>query len=79
MGTPLEYIVGVGRPDTDARELTWFLLDRGADPDAALAEARKYDHPTFIEWVESWEAQGGREELERFRKKKINEHRCSVQ
>ncbi|KAI4914275.1 uncharacterized protein J4E92_009689 [Alternaria infectoria] len=79
MGTPLEYIVGVGRPDTDARELTWFLLDRGADPDAALAEARKYDHPTFIEWVESWEAQGGREELERFKEKKRNEHRCSVQ
>jgi len=79
MGTPLEYIVGVGRPDTDARELTWFLLDRGADPDAALAEARKFDHPTFIEWVEGWEAQGGREELEQFKEKKRSQHRCSVQ
>lgn len=51
MGTPLEYIVCVGRPDKDARELTWFLIDRGADQDAAFAEARKYDHPSFIEWV----------------------------
>ncbi|KAI4694205.1 uncharacterized protein J4E84_002787 [Alternaria hordeiaustralica] len=79
MGTPLEYIVGVGRPDTDARELTWFLLDRGADPDAALAEARKFDHPSFIEWVEGWEAQRGREELEQHKKKNRDERLCCVQ
>jgi len=79
MGTPLEYIVGVGRPDTDARELTWFLLDRGADPNAALAEARKFDHPSFKKWVEDWVAHGGREELERLQEKKRSQHRCSVQ
>jgi hypothetical protein len=78
-GTPLEYIVRIGRPDKDARELTWFLLDRGADPGMALIEAKDSKNPTFVEWVEAWESQGGREKLEQFKKRKGDERRCSVQ
>ena len=38
----LEYIVHTGKPDKDAREMTWFLLDRGADPGMALTEAKDF-------------------------------------
>jgi hypothetical protein len=78
-GTPLEYIVRIGRPDKGACELTWFLLDRGADPRLALTEAKDSKNSTFMEWVEAWEAQGGREKLEQFKKQKRDERRCSVQ
>ena len=59
-GTPLCYILGSNVLDTDTRELTWFLLDRGADPVPALQVAKLTGHPRFADDVEKWTAlQGG--------------------
>ena len=79
-GTPLEYIVCMGREDIDAHELVWYMLDRGADPEMALIEAKTNSKQTaFIEWVDAWEAQGGRERLEQYKERKRQERWCSVQ
>jgi hypothetical protein len=62
-GTPLCYIPETGRFDRDTRELTWFLLDRGADPIPALKVAKRNGHSGFVEEVEEWLTQqwwGGR-------------------
>lgn len=41
--------------ERNARELVWFLLDRGADPKPALVEAKAFGgHAAFTEWVEAW-------------------------
>ena len=55
-GTPLLYIVLVDpEAERNARELVWFLLDRGADPKPALVEAKAFGgHAAFTEWVEAW-------------------------
>ena len=53
-GTPLSYVPGIGRPDLDSRELTWLLLDRGADPEPALEVARDHDHKSFQADVAAW-------------------------
>jgi hypothetical protein len=65
-GPPLCYVsdsdvieYGVG-PETrkvlDTRELTWYLLDHGADPRPALEWSQRGSHPTFIADVEAWRA-----------------------
>lgn len=65
-GTPICYIPGtVGGMDT--RELTWYLLDRGADPTPALKIAEQ-DYPQFIEDFEAWKVQ-----------RKAGESKCCVQ
>ncbi|CAN9134021.1 unnamed protein product [Alternaria alternata] len=70
-GTPLQYIVLAGLdPGRNARELVWFLLDRGADPKAALVEAKAFGgHAAFKEWVEAWE---------QTREEKKDKSRCTV-
>jgi hypothetical protein len=40
----------------DARELTWYLLDHGADPRPALEEVKWSKHPTFVADAEAWRA-----------------------
>jgi hypothetical protein len=56
-GTPISYIPGAGMPERDSRELTWLLLDRGADPAPALEVAKEMDNTLFAENVEAWKAQ----------------------
>jgi hypothetical protein len=56
IGTPICYIPGSGMLMRDTRELTWLLLDRGADPTPALKIAQ-VEYPQFIEDVEAWKAQ----------------------
>jgi hypothetical protein len=58
-GTPICYIPGSDITDTDTRELTWLLLDRGADPTPALVVAEQSLYPRFIKYVEEWKAQHG--------------------
>ena len=41
------------------REVTWLLLDRGADPSPGLEEAEASGHETFAGDVEAWKAQSG--------------------
>ncbi|KAF2657445.1 hypothetical protein K491DRAFT_594946 [Lophiostoma macrostomum CBS 122681] len=44
-----------GFPDgLNSEELVWFLLDRGADPAAALVEAKGVDNPEFLQDVQAW-------------------------
>jgi hypothetical protein len=65
-GTPISYIPGAGMPERDSRELTWLLLDRGADPAPALEVAKEMDNTLFVENVEAWKAQnpGGPAKIE---------------
>lgn len=51
--TPICYIPNCGVFPMDTRELTWLLLDHGADVALAL-EFAKRDSPKFIEDVEAW-------------------------
>ncbi|KAK3216571.1 hypothetical protein GRF29_1g205000 [Pseudopithomyces chartarum] len=53
-GTPLCYVPGIGRPDLDSRELTWLLLNRGADPVPALEVAKDMDQKSFEADVAAW-------------------------
>jgi hypothetical protein len=46
-----------GKEILDTRELTWYLLDHGADPRPALEEVQWSKHPTFVADVEAWRAQ----------------------
>ncbi|KAJ4347167.1 uncharacterized protein N0V89_011105 [Didymosphaeria variabile] len=57
-GTPICYIPASGMLERDTRELTWLLLDRGADPAPAL-EIAKRDYPKFAEDVKAWKLQQG--------------------
>lgn len=57
MGTPICYIPGSAMLVRDTRELTWLLLDRGADPTPGLKYAAMVDYPKFIEDVEAWKAE----------------------
>lgn len=59
IGTPICYIPGSASLMEDTRELTWLLLDRGADPTAALKIA-KVDYPKFVEDVKAWKAHRGK-------------------
>ncbi|KAH7091200.1 hypothetical protein FB567DRAFT_268347 [Paraphoma chrysanthemicola] len=58
LGTPICYIPGSGTSVEDTRELTWLLLDRGADPTPALKIAQD-EYPQFIEDVKAWRARKG--------------------
>ncbi|KFY81731.1 hypothetical protein V498_08699 [Pseudogymnoascus sp. VKM F-4517 (FW-2822)] len=58
LGTPICYIPGSAMLERDTRELTWLLLDRGADPTPAL-EIAKRDYPNFAEDVKAWKAKQG--------------------
>ena len=53
-GTPICYISGSFRPDLETCELTWLLLDRGADPAPALKDAE--GHAPFLEDVKAWKS-----------------------
>jgi len=53
-GTPLSYVPGIGRPDLDSRELTWLLLDRGAEPAPALVVAKEMNQTLFLADVAAW-------------------------
>ena len=55
LGTPICYIPGSAMLERDTRELTWLLLDRGADPTPALDIAKR-DYPKFAEDVKAWKA-----------------------
>ena len=56
---PIEYIPGSTVRTGDTRDITWLLLDRGANPAPAYRMAKK-SYPKFIEDVEAWkEAHGG--------------------
>ncbi|KFY40192.1 hypothetical protein V495_05572 [Pseudogymnoascus sp. VKM F-4514 (FW-929)] len=53
LGTPICYIPGSASLERDTQELTWLLLDRGADPTPAL-EIAKREYPKFTEEVKAW-------------------------
>ncbi|KAF2442740.1 hypothetical protein P171DRAFT_48709 [Karstenula rhodostoma CBS 690.94] len=56
LGTPIVYVAdlnGLGH----LRELTWLLLDRGADPAPGLEEAKEIEHTAFVDDVDAWKAQ----------------------
>ncbi|KAK7188275.1 hypothetical protein DPSP01_009070 [Paraphaeosphaeria sporulosa] len=55
-GTPIVYVAELSGLK-NLRELTWLLLDRGADPAPGLEEARESDHVAFVEDVDAWKAQ----------------------
>ncbi|KFX90798.1 hypothetical protein O988_08025, partial [Pseudogymnoascus sp. VKM F-3808] len=60
-GTPICYVAGSARRQgrvRDSKELTWLLLDRGADPMPTIERA-KVDYPRFVEDVEAWKAKRG--------------------
>ena len=83
-GTPLECVHTVWIEKLNPRELTWLLLDRGADPSPALKEAKCDDDPTkwhhdFIKNVEDWETQGGPERLRQREEEREKEHKCCMQ
>ena len=65
-GTPICYIPDSTMLVRDTRELTWLLLDRGADPTPAL-EIAKVEYPKFAEDVEAWKG------------KQARDSKCSVQ
>jgi hypothetical protein len=52
-GTPIEYIPGSNILERDARDITWLLLERGADPTPAISFA-KHCYPKFIDDFEAW-------------------------
>lgn len=66
-GTPICYIPGSDMLERDNRELTWLLLDHGADPTPAFELARVCQYPQFVEDVEAWKAQ------------QKGDHKCCVQ
>lgn len=78
-GTPICYIPCVGMPDRDARELTWLLLDRGADPTPALEDAKTFGHATFKEYVDGWKKERNRKRSEEKWVKSWTERGCSAQ
>lgn len=59
-GTPMEYIVDVTDIGKDTRDITWLLLDRGADPTPVYRSAKREgyypDAPETLvfEHVEAW-------------------------
>ncbi|KAF2686655.1 hypothetical protein K458DRAFT_416003 [Lentithecium fluviatile CBS 122367] len=55
-GTPICYIAAQYGLGTNTRELTWLLLDRGADPNPGLEMAKRVEHEGFEEDVEAWKA-----------------------
>ena len=77
--TPLCYVVGIGRPDCDARELTWLLPDRGEDPRPAIILAKEYDHATFIEHVDRSNTEKGYTDYERYNRREKSKRICCVQ
>ncbi|KFX98178.1 hypothetical protein O988_04475 [Pseudogymnoascus sp. VKM F-3808] len=63
-GTPICYVPRAYETEMDfglyrdTRELTWFLLDRGADPIRALELAKEvFENQRFVDDVEEWKAQ----------------------
>ncbi|KAF2855393.1 hypothetical protein T440DRAFT_504062 [Plenodomus tracheiphilus IPT5] len=56
MGPPICYVATLSGLRGSTRELTWLLLDRGADPAPGLEEAGYTDHETFAGDVEAWKA-----------------------
>ena len=82
-GTPLQYVQQIRIDGRSQRELTWLLLDRGADPTPALEEA-EYDRRQgwhnyeFFKNIEDWGAQGGREKLRQREEQKAKERGCCV-
>jgi hypothetical protein len=57
LGPPICYIPASAMQETDKRELTWLLLDHGADPKPALDFVGYSDCRQFVEDVEAWRAQ----------------------
>lgn len=55
-GTPICYIPASSMLERDTRDLTWFLLDHGADPTDAVEYAKRF-YPKFVEDVEAWKAE----------------------
>ncbi|KAH6632899.1 hypothetical protein C7974DRAFT_391750 [Boeremia exigua] len=74
-GTPIAYVPGIGRPDLDSRELTWLLLDRGADPAPALEVAREMEQKSFLADVAAWTQQNP----DGPKKAQSRDRSCSVQ
>ncbi|KAF2705718.1 hypothetical protein K504DRAFT_387178 [Pleomassaria siparia CBS 279.74] len=73
-GTPICYIANLDGLE-HTRQLTWLLLDRGADPAPGLEEAELSGHETFAGDVEAWKAQPNH-----LKKKKGNSGgKCNVQ
>ena len=67
-GTPICYIPNSKMLERDTRDLTWLLLDRGADPTPAINVAKSW-YSKFVENVEAWNAQ----------KKEKDHGKCCVQ
>lgn len=61
-GSPMSYVVAHYDPKLTRRqrELVWFLLDRGADPTTALADAEEFGLPLFVQYVSEWREQRDR-------------------
>lgn len=58
-GTPICYVISHRNPERvkNARDLTWLLLDRGADPTLALEDAVSIGMTVFIKHVDEWKEQ----------------------
>ncbi|RMZ67999.1 hypothetical protein GMOD_00004110 [Pyrenophora seminiperda CCB06] len=59
-GPPICYIASYAGIERDTRELTWLLLDQGADPKAGLEEARLMEYPKLAEDIKAWKAKQSR-------------------
>lgn len=53
-GPPINYIACIGETGSDIRGVTWYLLDRGADPTEALSMAKTTEYDKFVCAVEEW-------------------------
>lgn len=56
LGTPIVYVADMNGL-ANLRDLTWLLLDRGADPAPGLEEAKGTEHAAFVDDVNAWKAQ----------------------
>lgn len=66
LGTSICYIPSSKVATKDTKDLTWLLLDRGADQTSAFEWAELY-HPEFMDYVKAWEKRQG------------NSRKCCVQ
>jgi hypothetical protein len=57
-GTPICYVAEIAAVKHSIRDITWLLLDRGADPAPALKQAVSPDYEVFAADVEAWKVEG---------------------
>jgi hypothetical protein len=80
-GTPICYVIDSFNPEwlKHARDLTWLLLDRGADPTPALLDANKHGMILFVEYVDAWREKRHLERAEEGWSKAWSQRGCCAQ